>query len=428
MTQSGAGTSRDWHVFGSRVVVGTGGRVLSDTVVTIRGNTVTRVGPPLPGMQPLGGEVYQTVLPGLVDSHVHIGFGTERGFDVPAPEAALGCAAQQAGITLRNLLRHGVTTVRDLGCPGPLFVRVRQELARAPLAAPRLFGSSAPITTPGGHLAVIGHPVSSAGEAHAAVGACASDGADVIKVVVTGGRYTRGTFMGRASMSRELLAAVVAAAHAAQLPVAAHAHGTEGIRLAVQAGVDTIEHCSWADTSNRIREPVQQLLQQMRDRGKVIVTAGPLCPELVDWARTGDRPWPHVARNRSVRRQLRLWRNAEDARARGVTVALGTDSLFGTFPDDDDLLVRAELLSSVGGWTPLHVLEALTGAGGRACGQPGRLGVLVPGARADLIAVDGNPAEDLTALRQIRLVLRDGVPVLQHLGDRGQRVSAAGRP
>ena len=168
MTQSGAGTSRDWHVFGSRVVVGTGGRVLSDTVVTIRGNTVTRVGPPLPGMQPLGGEVYQTVLPGLVDSHVHIGFGTERGFDVPAPEAALGCAAQQAGITLRNLLRHGVTTVRDLGCPGPLFVRVRQELARAPLAAPRLFGSSAPITTPGGHLAVIGHPVSSAGEAHAA--------------------------------------------------------------------------------------------------------------------------------------------------------------------------------------------------------------------------------------------------------------------
>ena len=213
----------------------------------------------------------------------------------------------------------------------------------------------------------------------------------------------------------------MAAARAAGLPVAAHAHGTGGIRLAAQAGVRTIEHCSWTDPSGRVREPVQELLQQMRDQEQVIVAAGPLCPELVGWARTADRPWPQVARRRRVRRQLRLWRNADQARARGVTVALGTDSLFGAFPDDDDLLVRAELSVSVGGWAPLHVLEALTGAGGRACGRPDRLGVLAPGAWADLVAVDGYPAEDVSALRRVQLVLRDGVPVVHNPGpDHGE--------
>ena len=103
VTRPGPVGPGDRHVFGSRVVVGTGGRVLTDAVVTVRGDTIVRVGPPLPGMTPFGGQAYETVLPGLIDSHVHVAFRTVSGFTFPADRGALGHAVHQARTTLGNI-------------------------------------------------------------------------------------------------------------------------------------------------------------------------------------------------------------------------------------------------------------------------------------------------------------------------------------
>lgn len=235
-----------------RVLTGPGGDCVDDGAVLVSGSTIVAVGTLDEVEQVAPDDVRRasfpdgTVLPGLIDCHVHLAFDAG-----PDPVAAVRGADDMSlllGMAGRaqQLLATGVTTVRDLGDRGGLSVRLRDAIAAGVLRGPRILAATAPITPPGGHCWFFGGEVSGEEAIRDRVRRNAENGADVIKVMATGGGLTKG---GPATWQSQFttaeLQSVVAEARRTGLPVAAHAHGTEGIASAVAAGVNTIEHCTW---------------------------------------------------------------------------------------------------------------------------------------------------------------------------------------
>jgi imidazolonepropionase-like amidohydrolase len=330
------------------------------------------------------------LVPGFIDAHVHLCFN--YGADLTAPAGDPAALAATVALHCRRLLAAGVTSVRDLGGVGGAVQRARDAIAHGELDGPRIRCSGRPVTTAGGHLSSFGLAASGEAGLAAAVAAVAGEGADTVKIVATGGAGTPGTPLGRAQFSTGELRAAVRAAAGLGLPVAAHAHGTEGIARAVAAGVHTVEHCSWMDLEGGIGRPDPAVLAEMRRRRQVAVIAGPL---------------PATAA--ATERTRAIWRNAHVAREHGVAQALGTDALFGQFEDDHDLAWRAQRLVEHAGWPAAHVLEALWKGGAAALGSPGLLGAIAPGAHADLVVLGGDPRADIRALHDVRAAYRAGV-------------------
>lgn len=405
MLSAPSSEAAELHVYAEHAFTGRSDAFEHDVLIRIAGGTIADV-VTRPGSLPPGATRHRYVLPGLVDAHVHLAFpaGGPLGSSTDDADHQLAHALS----VLERLLACGVTTVRDLGCPEPVFRQLRAAVLDQPGRYPRMVGSGPPITSPGGHLAAMGIEVGTVREASAAVARCLIAGSDVIKVVVTGGRMTPGSPMGRLTFGRPLLGAVVEEAHRGGVPVAAHVHGIEGIDAAVHAGVDTLEHCSWTDEVGRVRRPVGRLLAEMRERNQIVVTAGPLSKSLVVRAASPEatrRPDP----DRRTRRQLALWRNARTALERGVRVAIGTDSMFGAVGRTRDLATRAVLMAELAGWGIGEALRAMTATGALACGATGGLGgVIAPGAVADLVALDADPFDQPRALLRCRPVVYRG--------------------
>ena len=191
-----------------------------------------------------------TILPGLIDSHVHLGF--DGGPD-PAARMRAETDEQQLVLMLRNardLLGVGVTTARDLGARSFLGVVVREAIASGLARGPAAGGGGPPVTVTGGHCWFMGGEADSEDDLRRIVRTHHKHGADLIKVMATGGFMTSGSAPWYAQFTTEQLAVIVAEASRVDMAVAAHAHGLEGIRRAVAAGVSTIEHCSWVTETN----------------------------------------------------------------------------------------------------------------------------------------------------------------------------------
>ena len=345
-----------------------------------------------------------TLLPGLIDAHTHICMA--HGEDLTGvPDSELLEASVETGRkAAAAMLAAGVTTARDLGCRGQSAQQVRDDLSAT---GPTLVVSGRPITAWRGHFASFGLTLSGASAARRAVDTLSAEGADLIKVILTGGMLTPGTAVGIAQFDLEEVRALTERAHERGMRVAAHAHGTAGIELAVAAGVDTIEHCSWLERDGSPGQVRDALAETIATRGQVVVIAGPMPSGLADTeSELGrSRTAPDPVRVASV---LRAWRNAAQLRAMGVQVALGSDSLFGQFSDSRDLIYRAEAIVARGGWAPREVLELVTEGGAAALGRTGVLGRLCVGATADLLVVEGDPTVDITALRRVLAVYRSG--------------------
>jgi imidazolonepropionase-like amidohydrolase len=324
-----------------------------------------------------------TLLPGLVDTHVHLAF--DGG---PDPVTALAGRDEDALLTAMSSaaqaqLAAGVTTVRDLGDLGYAALRLRERGGPGPL--PTIVAAGPPITSPGGHCHFLGGAAQGAAGVRAAVRAHAERGVDVIKVMASGGMLTEGTDVAGTQFSAGELRVVVEEAHRHGLPVTAHAHALSAVRDAVAARVDGIEHCSCFDGERVVLPP--ELADAIVARRIAVGSTVGLAP-----VPGGLRPPPLLAR---ILPDL-LAAHAALIRA-GALVVAGTDA--GIAPPKPHGVLPYGLGDLVGlGMTPLQALRSGTATAAQVCGLGDRKGRVAPGYDADLLAVAGDPAVDIGAL------------------------------
>lgn len=332
-----------------------------------------------------------TLLPGLIDTHVHLCFDGS-----PDPVAALDDRDDEAAIDAmvaagRQQVRAGVTTVRDLGDRGYLAVRLRDQIGPG-AGLPTIVAAGPPITTPEGHCHFLGGAVHGSDDVRAAVAEHAERGVDVIKVMASGGFMTPGSEVNRPQFELELLRAIVEAAHGHGLPVVTHAHSTAAVALAVQAGVDGIEHCTFVGESG-IEAPDGLIDQIVRARIVVGSTLG-MIPGMV--------PPPAIAAILpdilDVHRRFR---------ERGAAQVVGSDAGIGV-PKPHGVLPHAFAQLADLGWSPAEALRTMTADAARVCGLEDSKGRVAPGFDADLLVVRGDPLADPGALLDVEAVYLDG--------------------
>jgi imidazolonepropionase-like amidohydrolase len=350
-----------------------------------------------------------TCLPGLIDLHVHL---TER----PEDTADLTVyfrrtRAEQAVVSSANAaatLRAGFTTVRNVGAYiAGVDLALRDAIQRGDVLGPRMQVSGYYLTIPGGggDLLVPSVPESKTpnfvrgGVARGAeqfrvkAEKALANGVDVLKVIASGAVLAYGGVPGAPEMNIEELRAVVAAAHAKGVRVAAHAHGARSIRDAIEAGADTIEHASLIDDAGiaQARASGTPLVMDVYN-GDYIDSEG----RLLGW------PAEFLKNNTDTTELQRL--AFTKAHAAGVTIAYGTDA--GVFPHGQN--ARQFRVMVARGMTPMQAILSATSIAARAMGWEDRVGTLAPGQFADLIAVEGDPLTDITALERVAVVIKGG--------------------
>lgn len=338
----------------------------------------------------------RTILPGLIDAHVHLVFSA--GEDVVSDL----CTESDALLTIRaaeharRCLRAGITTVRDCGDRNGVTLALREAIERGIVMGPRVVVCGPPITTTKGHLHYMGVKADGEGAVRKATRMLIQRGVDWLKVCATGGGLTRGTDVRRAQYPVDALAALVEEAHAAGKRVSAHAHGTEGIRYAAWAGIDSIEHCSWLGMEGGL-EYDEVTVERIKAEGLYIC-------HTIAGERVVSEEAVREARERGPQGSLGLQRTALTAGARMV---LGADAgvphtRFEDFPRSLEVAVKLAHFSE------MEALSAVTKTASEMLGLDREIGTVEPGKRADLVVVNGNPLEDITVLQHIQYIFKDG--------------------
>ncbi len=337
-----------------------------------------------------------TVLPGLVNAHVHLAL--DGGSD---PMNALREAQADSLLPLMResaarCIKTGVTTVRECGAPSFLDIAIREEV-RSGALGPRVVASGAVITTHGGHLAFMGLEADTSDEIRAAVRTVHQAGADFIKVIVSGGRIDPGATSDRyrSQYSEQELRCLVEEAHTFGMSVAAHAHATTAIDVCTAVGVDSIEHCLWLSPRGQQYSPA--VADRIAERHIFVV---PTLSRSFPRKSTGgldDPTLPSKDEHLSVLRQMRT---------AGVILVAGGDSGASftpqsEFPHELELFVRF-------GMTTSQALEAATLTAARCLGVDGQTGSVEAGKSADLLVVPGDLSQSLTGLWQPLAVFKGG--------------------
>lgn len=412
------------------------GAMIRHGVVDVAGGVITAVGPAVavpPNRPDLLvrdlGDV--TLLPGLIDSHVHITFAATQDVvgdflaerDAGPVDLVGGPLHRRAADGMARALASGITTLRDLGTPAAIVRAVRDDLAAGRIAGPALVTAAEPLTTPGGHCHFLSQEVPADADPAQAVDAAVEAGADLIKVFASGGNMTPGSSSLDRQYDQAFLAGVVRAAHRRGMNVAAHAHGIDSVRDAVVASVDTIEHCSCQTPEGPVIDA--DLLRRMAADGIAAAPtagAGPATLLALDLDRVPAAIRAKVeAIRRGLPKALDLMRATVEA---GVPLLAGTDA--GIPHRHLDTLVDAVI------WfcdpdglalAPAEALATATTTVADTCGLADR-GRLALGLRADLLVVDGDPLTTIGDLARTRLVVLAGDEVVG--ADGYPRVPAAG--
>jgi imidazolonepropionase-like amidohydrolase len=332
-----------------------------------------------------------TLLPGLIDVHVHLGFDAG-----PDPVARMQADDDltlllRMRLAARRALAAGITTVRDLGDRNYLALTLREWFRSGAEPGPEIVAAGPPVTVTGGHCYFMNGEVDGELGVRRGVRERVKRGVDVIKVMATGGHMTRGTNPLLPQFTVPELAAAVEEAHRLGRLVTAHAHGVPGIERAVEAGVDGLEHCSFQVEGGIHAE--QSLIERIAAQGIHV------CPTQ---GRPPGRPAPPEF---EARREARL-RVLERMHRAGCRLVGGTDAGIPGVPHDS-LPYGIELFTTIG-MTNAEALSAATAGSAAACGLADRKGTLAPGKDADIVAVTGNPLADIRAVHRVCAVFRAG--------------------
>jgi imidazolonepropionase-like amidohydrolase len=339
-----------------------------------------------------------TLLPGLIDAHVHLCADSRVGALDRLPDFSDEEMTAVIENGLGAQLAAGVTTVRDLGDRRWAVIEWRDRNGRD-AALPTVIASGPPITTPKGHCWNMGGEADGVMALRRAVQERADHGVDIVKIMASGGANTPGSDASRPQFTVEEIGAVVAQAHAAGLPVTAHAHALDAIRYALAAGVDALEHCTFiTETGIDVDDTVVASL---------VESAIPVCPTL--GFVPGGQPSP------AVRELLRKAGSTNQSRPQimarlhhaGVRLVAGSDA--GISPGKPHGVLPESLIHLAdGGVSTADVVASATSIAAEACGLTDRKGRLAPGLDADLLLLDGNPLADITTLRNVEAVYLRG--------------------
>jgi imidazolonepropionase-like amidohydrolase len=349
-----------------------------------------------------------TILPGLIDTHVHLvadsGVGAlDRVADFT--DEKLDAVMTEA---LRRQLSAGVTTVRDLGDRrfSALERRDRQRDAGNGEPEPTILAAGPPLTSPGGHCFYMGGEVRGAAGIEAAITERLERGVDVVKVMASGGMTTPGTDVMGTQFSTEELRLIVQLAHAAGLPVTAHAHALPAVEQAVDVGVDGIEHCSCL--TNKGAELSDDLLARLVDSG-VAIGGALSVPPAGQFDRAPQAIKDLMARAGVTPESLRVLRLEMAGRMHraGVRFVTGADSGINPQMSHGALWQAAAFLAEAGASTS-EALAASTSIAADVCRIGHRKGRLRTGYDADMIVVRGNPGADVKALKDVQAVVLGG--------------------
>lgn len=331
-----------------------------------------------------------TILPGIVDAHVHFSLSGEASVEDVAGKSDPELLFTEIA-NARRTLERGVTGVRSMGARG-LDVDLARAIERGDVPGPRTVANCASITITGGHGHHLGQEVDGPEACRRAVREQRKQGAQFIKFMATGGVTTPGTDPGTLAFTPEEIHALIDEAHRRGVHVATHAHGAEGIRAAAEAGVDTVEHGTFLDD-----EAIEAMLAND-------VTLVPTLTAPHRILHNGDRATAETLAqsNEVYDRHRESFRSAVEA---GVKIAGGTDA--GTpFNHHGTNHVEIQFMAR-NGMSPGEAITAMTGTAAETIGLEDA-GTIAPGSHADLLVVDGDPTEDVAALDDIETVIKGG--------------------
>jgi imidazolonepropionase-like amidohydrolase len=370
--------------------------VFSNWVVEIDDGRILDVGPrraSLPESDVVDlGDV--TLLPGLIDIHQHLAFDAS---DEPVThleaddDAMLLLRMRQAA---QRALAAGITTIRDLGDRSYLSLTLRDRFRNGQEIGPRIVASGPPLTVTGGHCWFLGGEADGVDGIRQAVRDRVARGVDVIKIMATGGNMTPTLGPHESQYTRTELTAAVDEAHAHGLKLAAHAHGPQGIADAMAAGADSIEHCTFFTADGVDADP--NILDQLAHSGAAISMTGAVLPGV-------EAPYPAMRQ-----RLAAILANHATLFGAGARIVCSSDGGVGPNKPHDVLPYGVSSFLPAIGMTNPQALTATTAVAAEVCGIADTTGTLEAGKDADILAVAGNPLQDITAIHNVIAVYARG--------------------
>lgn len=344
----------------------------------------------------------KTILPGLIDMHVHLtSLATVGGYQGLRYTDAFWTAVGVANA--KTTLKAGFTTVRNVGSADFADVGLKQAIEGGFIPGPRIIPAGYAIGATGGHCDGGGLPpsmdrkgpgvIDGAEEARAKVRWLHKYGARVIKICATGGVFSLGDSVGAQQLSGEEMKAIADEAHMLGLKVAAHAHGNDGIRAAILAGIDTIEHCSLAnDETLKLAAQKKTWFDMDIYNDDYILATGT----------ANGTEQESLDKERMIGRLQR--ETFQKAVKTGVPLIFGTDA--GVYPHGDNGKQFAKMVEW--GMTPLQAIQAATASGAKALSMEADVGAIAVGRYGDIVAVAGDPLKDVTVLEHVTDVIKGG--------------------
>ena len=397
----------DLYITAAGMVDTASGRYVESPALIVSGNRIVDVGRQGELAVPGSAEVVDlgdaTLLPGFMDMHVHLSSANKN---ISFLEAKLQSVPRLTVNAVRNArltLMAGFTSVRDLGSTGTSVIAVRDGIDAGDIIGPRIWASGPALGITGGHCDNNFFPpelkVRSEGvadgpwQARTRVREVIKLGANAIKFCATGGVFSRGTTVGAQQYSLEEMTAIVDESHRRGMVVAAHAHGTQGIKAAIEAGVDSVEHASILDA---------EAIRMAKKRGTVLSMDIYNTDYTQSVGKANGVPEENLRKDREVAEvQRESFRSAVKA---GVKMVFGSDAAI--FPHGRNAGQFAVMVQY--GMTEMQALQAAT-VNAATLMKREDLGVLKPGALADIVAVPANPLDDIRSTESVNFIMKDGV-------------------
>jgi imidazolonepropionase-like amidohydrolase len=383
------------------------GKTIKNVSVLVDGNKIIQVGKQGKVNAEKGALIInldgQTLMPGLMDMHVHLSSDAEDNF-LAAKGNSVPRQTVKAVKNAKKTLMAGFTTVRNLGASGYSVIGVRDGIDAGEIPGPRIWAAGHSVSITGGHCddnfsppeakSISGGVADGPWAVRAKVRENIKYGANTIKVCATGGVFSKGTKVGIQQLTEEEMKAAVDEAHLRGLITAAHAHGAGGIKAAIRAGIDSIEHCSFLDDEG-IKLALKHGTYFSCDIYNTEYT--------LEFGEANGVPEENINKEKLVSQaQRESFRRATKA---GIKMVFGSDAAI--YPHGDNGKQFSRMVTF--GMTPMQALQSSTINSATLLKQQESIGQIKVGYLADIIAVDGNPIRDISTMEKVSFVMKDGV-------------------